>query len=527
MGFIKQLFTLIKRLFFMNSAESKLRRELKRLENELSSQKTPLYKNGILQNTFGQAVHILYQHTNPIHDILSTTLCARDNKTIRYYEAALFTTAFTDEIHARYNALSYAVRKEEAQNAKNENHIYEGQRKNLEYFLKNITGGEYEKIDAIIVLLKQLNDLCLLSYVSVLNLFDQNFQSADAAYRPAFEPIPLADVKLFLESLYHVTADFQITEGMARAVAALSEIKCLNGGAQRPREEILTHIKKINTIITKVLTPEIQLNLMRLLTGNLTYTMEKARYEGNALTAFSSNIRETFEADLQRIKTELQNETVSSKIQKLFEYAQIQQITGYNQDADEFLRQNTSLGYHWTVPLKVLKSFLVIFFDERVQSLLNDVAIEGFFNNQTYKSEFSSLVYNCCDILTKVRQFESKFTKDGDNYSALLTSYINDSLRDENFLKLLVNLVNTINNEAKNLLRANCQQLAGLYRSAVEIISDSRKSTPSYIANAKVLFSSIRNRDKVEYLASQFPKWNIFFEIMHTYDIIIPPTPSA
>jgi hypothetical protein len=361
----------------------------------------------------------------------------------------------------------------------------------------------------------------------VLNLFDENFQGTDAVYRPVFEPVPLADVKSFLESLYHVTADFRITEGMARAVSALGEIKRLNGSPQKSKEEILTAVKKINAVITKVLTPEIQLNLIRLLTNNLSYTMEKARYEGNALAAFSSGIREVFESDLQRIKTELQNEMVSSKIQKLFEYSQLQQLADYNQDENAFLQQNTSLSYHWTVPLKVLKSFLVIFFDERAQSLLNDVVIEGFFNNQTYKSEFAALVYNCCDILTKVRQFESKFTKDGDNYSALIKGYINDSLRDESFLKLLVNLINTINDEAKNLLVVNCQQLAGLYRKAVEIISDVRKSTPDYVSNAHVLCASIRNRDKVEYLESQFPKWNIFFEIMHNYGIVIPPTPGA
>ena len=458
---------------------------------------------------------------------MSTTICARDNKTVRYYETALFITAFTDETHELYNDLDYVRRKDKARNAKNENRIYDEQRKNFDNFLKCLMGEEFLRIDAIIVLLKQLNALCTLNYVSVLNLFDQNFHSMDLSYPPSFAPVPLADVKSFLESMYHITADFQITEGMARAVAALGAIQRLESGAQESKEEILTAVKKINTIITRVLTPEIQLNLLRLLTDNLSYAIDKAQYEGKALVAFSSGIRETFESDSQRIKTELQNEMVASEIQRLFEYAQLQQITGYNQDEDAFLQQHTSLGFHWTVPFKVLKSFLVIFFDERAQSLLNDVAIEGFFNNQAYKSEFSSLVYNCCDILTKVRQFENTFTKDGDNYSALIKSYINDSLRDENFLKLLVNLVNTINSDAKNLLIVNCQQLAALYCSAVEIISDVRRSMPAYIANAKVLFSSIRNRDKVEYLESQFPKWNIFFQIMYSYGIVIPPTPGV
>jgi hypothetical protein len=523
MGFLKRLIKFIKGLFWVNSAESKLRREFKRLENELSLIEPALYKNGILQGAFGEAVFILYQHTNPIHDILSTTLCSSDNKVARFYETGLFLTAFTQETHALYTALEYNKRKEEARNAKNENRIYEEQRKKLELFLKNLTGEEFVRIDTIIVYLKQLNEICKLSYVSVISLFDQNFQSANPVYRPSFAAVPLADVESFLESLYHLTADFQITEGMARAVIALEKIKLDAENDKVREEETLSHLKKMHTVLTRILPAEAQLKLLKLLKTSLAFDMPKVRYTPNALLTFSSGMRETFEADLQRIRTEIQNETVASEIQKLFEYSQLQQVQGYNHEEDTFLQQNTSLSFHWTVPLKVLKSFLVIFFDERAQALLNDVAIEGFFNNQAYKSEFSSLVYNCCDILTKVRQFENKFTKDGENYGALIKSYVTDSRRDESFFETLSKLVDAINGEAKNLLVGNCQQLAGLYRSAVEILGDTKKSTPDYISNAKVLFSSIRNRDKVDYLEAQFPKWNIFFGIMYNYGIVIPP----
>jgi hypothetical protein len=336
---------------------------------------------------------------------------------------------------------------------------------------------------------------------------------------------PLADIEKFFVDLYYVSTEFQITEGMARAVIATEGIRRhLTTEDKQIEDSLMAHLKKIQSVITRIINPDIQLKLMRLLKGDLTLTMDKAQYSAKALALFSSNIKETFEADLQRIKTEIQNETVASEIQKLFEYTQLQQLIGYNQEADAYLQQNTSLAFQLTLPLRVLKSFLTIFFDERAQSLLNDVAIEGFFNNQMYKSEFSSLVYNCCDILTKIRQFENKFTKDGDNYDALIRSYVNDSRRDESFLQTLSKLVDSLNLEAKKLLTANCQLLADLYKHAVEIIGDTKKSTPDYISNAKVLFSSIRNRDKVEYLESQFPKWNIFFEIMYEYGIVAPPS---
>jgi hypothetical protein len=262
---------------------------------------------------------------------------------------------------------------------------------------------------------------------------------------------------------------------------------------------------------------------MRLLKSDLTIVMEKAHYKSSALVNFSASLRETFESDSQRIRTEIQNETMSAEIQKLFEYTPLQPVIGYNQEENTVLQQNTSFSFQWTLPFKIFKSFIVTFFDSRAQTLLNDVAIGGFFNNQEFKSQFSSLVYSCCDILTKIRQFENKFAADGDNFSALIRSYMSDSHRDGSFLITLEKLVNTVNSEAKELLMTHCQQLAYLYRYAADIIGDFKKPKPAVISNAKALFSSSRNRDKVEYLESQFPKWNIFFEIMYTYGIVMPP----
>jgi hypothetical protein len=525
MGFFKKLVQLLLGLFSGNPVDSKQRHEIKHLENELRLTEPVLYRNGLMQPSFAEAVFILYQHTAPIEEILSSTICAPDIKLAHHYETALFMTGFTEEMRSLYADLDYEKRKAEAKTTKNEAKTYDEQRRKFELLIKKLTGEQFVKIDAIIVQLQHLNDLCKINFVSTLSLFDQNFQSANSSYKPSFQVAPLADIEKFLVAVYYVTMDFQITEGMARAVIATEGVRRhLTTEDKQIEDSLMAHLKKIQSVITRIIHPDIQLKLMRLLKGDLTLVMDKAQYSAKALSLFSSNIKETFESDLQRIKTEIQNETVATEIQKLFEYTPLQQLVGYNQEMDAFLQQNTSLAFQSTLPLKVLKSFLVIFFDERAQSLLNDVAIEGFFNNQNYKSEFSSLVYNCCDILTRIRQFENKFTREGENYDALIRSYVNDSRRDESFLQTLSKLVDSVNLEAKKLLTTNCQQLADLYKRSVEIIGDTKKSTPDYISNAKILFSSIRNRDKVEYLESQFPKWNIFFSIMYEYGIVAPPT---
>jgi hypothetical protein len=524
MGFFKKLIELLKNLFSETSVEAKQRHEFKRLETEFRTSELALYRNGILLPAFAEAVNLLYQHVKPIDEILNATLNARDIKIARYFETALFITAFDDEMHELYAALDYEKRIERIRSAQNQDHVYDEQRHKFDLFIRKLSGDQFIRIDMIIAQLQRLSDLCKINFVGVLNFFDPNFQAYNSSYIPKFQSIPLADAEPFLKEIYRLTADNQITEGMARAVTALETIRRrAEADNSQIENEVMEHLKKIHSVTTHILSADNALKLTRLLKTDLTLVLGKARYSSAALQTFSSTIRETFEADVLRIRTEIQNETVASQIKELFDNMKPHDVSGYNQVENSFLQQNTSLSFQWTVPVQVLKSFILRFFDERAQTLLNDVAIEGFFNSQEFKTEFSSLVYNCCDIPAKIRDFENKFNMDGENYSTLIRSYVTDSRRDESFLNTLTKLVGALNTDAKKLLTSNCKLLADLYIRLTGIFGDIKKATPDFISNVKVLFSSTRNRDKAEYLEIYFPKWNIFFEIMHDYGIIIPP----
>jgi hypothetical protein len=524
MDFFKKFVELIKNLFSGNPVDTRQRREFKRLETELRAGEPMLYKNGELLPAFAEAVYLLHRHTRPIDGILDATLLAKDIKIAHYYEAALFVTAFDEEMHELYASLDYDTRKEGVRSARNHSRAYEEQRQKLDTFTRKLSGVQFVRVDAVITQLHRMGDICKMDFASILNLFDPNFQSFNFSYAPRFQPIPLDGAEQFLKDFYRLTADYQITEGMARAVTALEKIRTRAEADNAQVESAVTnHLKKIHSIIVHLLDSDTVLKLVRLLKTDLTLVLEKARYSSTALPSFSTGVRETFDADALRIKTEIQDETVEAQIKELFEDTKLQDVGGYNQGEDTFLRLNTSLSFQWVVPLRVFKSFVSLFFDERAQTLLNDVAIEGFFNNPEFKTEFSTLVYNCCDIPAKIQEFENCFTAEGDNYSMLIRSYVTDSRRDEGFLSTLNKLVLTINGDAKKLLTESCHLLSELYIRITGIFGDIKKTSPDFISNVKILFSSIRNREKAAYLESHFSKWDNFFEIMGNYNIVIPP----
>ena len=170
--------------------------------------------------------------------------------------------------------------------------------------------------------------------------------------------------------------------------------------------------------------------------------------------------------------------------------------------------------------MRILKTFLRLYLTEGVKGLLNDIVIEGFFNNPAYKSAFSTTVYAAINAQAKFQEFEDSFGNDQHNSIAVMQSYVTDSHKDKDFYKKLEKMVITTNNEAHQLLQAISANLHSLYKYIGELLADSKKPSSEIISNLKVLMISSRNKENTNMLEIQHPDWKIFFEIMKNYVII-------
>ena len=231
-------------------------------------------------------------------------------------------------------------------------------------------------------------------------------------------------------------------------------------------------------------------------------------------------MQKRFNSDSERIKGEVKDFTVSFEIKELFGERQLENLSVYNTETNEFLRINTPYSFIWITPIQVLKTFMSTFMTENVKTVLNNIVIEGFFNNQSYKAEFSSTIYAMNEIENSIEEFEKSFEHGGKNDEAELRGLVNDSRTDADFLKKVGSMVDNINNQAHKLIQDTSRILYQLYLEIGELILDAKKSKSDMVSNIKVLLASARNHDGAGMMEQQYDNWKLFLKIMKNYAII-------
>lgn len=522
MSFFRQIADFFESLFMGASPEVRIKQELKKIETDLRTHVPQVYKNGLLQPNVAEAFRQLYIHTKPIDDILSNTLCSDDIQRNARFTDILIETGLTGDKRELRKSLTYEERKAEVFPSPNPQKVFELQHRNLEKLLREMSGVEFSQINTVFAQLDNLADICRFNYVSAIQPFDPSFQPGTPDAPTNFSPIPPDTLDHVFQDFYYVAANFKATTSTARAIITLAEQQHGISLSERESTEIISHLKKIITIIHKVLDPQTIVSFLSLAkrTPVTAMQIQTAIYDRKTIANYCERLKKQYIADEERIKVEQQDDTILSEISKLFNGHTLESLQGYNTELNNILQDNVSLSFTWIIPLQILKTFFTVYFNESIKSLLNALVIEGFFDNPSNKSEFSSNVYYCNETSSRIESFETSFTKGGEFDAALISGYIRDSHKDADFIKKLSVLIKNINSKAKALIQSEMTQFFSLTQKISIILMESKKPTAEYITNVKMLFSSARSKEAADTLETEFPYWKIFLEIMKNYAII-------
>ena len=521
MGFLHALKEFLESIFMSSSPEVKKRTELRKVENQLKDLPFQILKNGLLQANFAELFRILYENSKPIDDILSKTINTDDLQRNGKFEYELIITGFDEFSQEKIQKLEYESRKQEIMESNQTiTKVIDSQKRSMEGLLKQLTSPGFIKIDDSLCALKQLADICHFSYINILRLFDQNFDGLSSAPLSSIAAVTPESIAPILQDLYYLTGNFKITQSEVRAICALKQILQGHDLSDADKEKINENLKKINSVFQKYLTSDVLKNLIYLGKKDTNVSFQFATYRSNSLKNFIEFVQKRFASDSERIKGEIKDYTVSFEINELFKEKELEKINFYSSETNEFLRINTPYSFVWITPVQVLKSFVHSFLTENIKTLLNNIVIEGFFNNQNYKADFSSTIYAMNEIDNNIDEFEKSFERGGKNDEAELRGLVQDSRMDGDFLKKVGSMVDNINNQAHKLIQDNSKIIYDLYNQIGELILDSKKSKSDMVSNIKVLLTSARNLDGAGALEQQYDSWKLFLKIMKNYAII-------
>lgn len=524
MSIIQAIKNFFENIFHSNSPEVQKRIKLQKLESELRMHPSGIYKGELLQPNFAEALRILYMNLRPISKILDNTITSGDVKRNRNFEQELIITGYSDEDREILESLSYENRMQalSGDSDMSEHKLFDLQKQKLERIVADLKTPQFSKMNDVLASLKQLSDLCHFNFITPLQLFDDTFakHKDDEGYVPQYQPLPLATFENILMDLYYLTADFQITMPMGNAILALNQLLNDTENDSRTKKEILQNLRRIRAVLKNPLDSETLFKLIRLSKGDPNFVPQKASYEENVCKKFAEKLQEKFQSDELHIRNELKNSQVKQELSELFPDGKMEAIKGYSKETVEIIANNSPSNFIWVVPLQILKTFLKIYYGESLRNLLNDVVVEGLFTNPTKKSNFSQLIYSLNDSMSLISQFENTFD-DGQKYSVgMIKNYINDSHRDSDFGRKLTALIDSANNEAKEIIQKTASLLNTLHADLGDFLQDAKRSSSEIVTNLKSIMFSSRNRETTSLLELQFPLWKVFFEILKNYVII-------
>lgn len=519
MSFIQSLVEFFQSIFQASSPEVKKRQEKRKLENDLRLIAPGFYKDGMVQPNFAEALRQLYINTKSISELLSSTMCTEDLSRNHRFEEQLLLTGFSSDLQTIIQKSDYESRKERAREAKSLSRYLETEHRDIERVVKELNTPAFVKIEAVMNRIKQLNDICNYNYSATLRLFDPNFHGV-GDYAPEYQEIAIELLETALMDLYYVAADMDISVAVYNALSALYQLYHRTGYTDRRSTGIEENLRKLQGIFRRIFTKSVLLAMIRLAKKDADYVPQKAVYEGNFRRKYADFLEEKFNADEKRLKVEIQDEQIIAKVSELFSGKPLMQSHGYNNEVNTQLKQSTPASFSFVLPFQVLKTFVFQFYEDGIKFLLNDIVIEGLFNNPVYKTDFSAVVFACNESFERISEFEKKFTRGGEFDEALITGLIHDSHKDASFGVKLKEMVDNVNRSIKKLIQEETNNFFQLKKILSDIMTESKKVSSDSITNLKILMISSRNRDKAEQLEVQYPLWQVFLEIMKNYVII-------
>lgn len=520
MNFFGSLMRFFKSLFTPQTSENKLKNDLKDIETRLKEYNPPVYKSGLVLPVFAEALHTLLLHGNHFSELFQETIASEDTKIKHKAIDTILNTGFSPENRELYVSLLLQNRKTAIENAPDIQKEKDIQRKNFDTLMQSISGSAFTLLEESIGKLEKFAEVCNFPYIPVLSKFDSGYIPNNPHYIPSFKELSAIELVNMLMDFYFVSYGVEINKNTAQLILILLTEKKEKALTTEEVDKELEHLKKIAHALKK----QINSNLISLLLKGIKkdpfFIPPTSESKFLYIKEYKERFQNQYIANTQRIDTDMQNEKLHENINLLFHNRPLDEFEYYNDEANRLLEKVQLKSLIWVIPLNVIKTFIKVYYTITVEEVLITLVTEGYFASPETQSTFSSVVFACNDIKTRLNQFEESFA-DGKPYSmAILRQYAGSNKKINTSEKDIIKYIDTINKEAKDFIQAEVTNLSNLLIKLADIIHDKKKASPEIIINIKFLVTTAKTKENFENIEKQQAMLEKFIEIMKNYAII-------
>lgn len=397
MGILERIKDWFARAFSRDPEEARRKAELRKLQTQLSELKPPYYrpKQNVVLPGLAHAVHHFYTLLRPVAELAKATIANSDIRVSQRYFDYLIDRRLPSAEQERKRFFAYDGMADRIQAALKPDEELESIIREFQSFLGSLDALGARAVNADLYEVERFMDLCRHDYERIIGLFDPSASIDDPRYKPDFAPVPSEQVLPELADLYYLTEAFVFSPQLKENVLRLLEKRQPDSFDEAKKGKIDKLFSQLDRAVSERLSKDILLALIRVIKDDPSYTPATPRERRDFLDSYRRRLVTQFDKDRERILREQHESAIAADIRSLFGDADIQEVEGYDDEHDSFLRRESPNGFTWIKPLRILKTFIAMEFEPHLKESIKRILVEGYFDNKAFQNNLANILYQC------------------------------------------------------------------------------------------------------------------------------------
>jgi len=346
------------------------------------------------------------------------------------------------------------------------------------------------------------------NFCSVLKKFDPEITEGDFLTPPKFAPVDINILMSELAVFLSIIPSFEVDEDWKTVFEILKY--CKGGTDVIPLGQwtsLLLSLKDLQQ--SKIL------ELMnKLATGNPILEIKASVPHENLSASWLEQKTHEVREVISGIADNQRNTQINNLEQAVFSSLAVIRLNYYTPEKGKVLLAKDLQGYVYAQALNDLFTFIEEFLDKEIQELCDIILVRGQWTNNAASRLMSDSYHTVIDISKDIIKLDESLSEDGSEGPRLRAALLRVD-RDRTQLRYLNGMIETINEEALNMINKAVPSLIVLGKHFKMLIDDCEKKPFELIMNWKELVG-VSKTPISQRMTSVYKKINYFVQLMYT-----------